>query len=347
MDDATVLRKHGYVLGRRLGEGSYGKVKSAYSEQLKTDVAVKIIDKKKVSVKVLKKFLPRELEILRVVNHKNIVKTYRTFVNSNGKIYIVMELAIHGNLREYIKFTGSLLENVAQKMFHQLTMAIKYCHDINIVHRDLKCENLLLDINYNIKLSDFGLSRYCVCDEKGTAFLCETFCGTASYTAPEVLQHIPYQPKTSDIWSMGIILFVMVCGYKPYDASNIRQMIRAQKAHNIFFPGHKCLTPECKELVFCILHPDAMKRLTVEEILSHPWMQPTKPEGTGDKNKDGECCQTEPLQKEQPKTTSRLDTKNAPQSQDKAEGEKIEAKSEAAHVRADAEEITEGRRGTI
>ncbi|XP_043925597.1 testis-specific serine/threonine-protein kinase 1-like [Protopterus annectens] len=286
MDDAKFLKQHGYIMGLTLGEGSYATVKSAYSKQLKADIAVKIIDKKKVNDDdIWEKFLPRELEILKLVNHKNIVKTYEMFENHSGKIYIIMELAVHGDLQKYIQSRGTLPEDMSQKMFLQLTMAIKYCHEINIVHRDLKCENLLLDSNYNIKLSDFGFSRYCACDEKGCIILSQTFCGTVAYAAPEMLQNKPYQPKISDIWSMGVVLFEMIFGSMPFDGSNIKQIVRVQKKHKVNFPRSKCVTSECKDLIVCLLHPAAKKRPTIETILAHPWMRPTKPESADDGKK--------------------------------------------------------------
>ncbi|XP_043925598.1 testis-specific serine/threonine-protein kinase 1-like [Protopterus annectens] len=341
MDDATVLKEHGYVMGRRVGEGAFAKVKSAYSEQLKASVAVKIINKKKIPADFLEKFLPREIEITTLVNHKSIVKTYETFVNSNGKIYIIMEYAVNGDLMEYIYSQGSLPEDKAHKMFYQLTMAIKYCHDINIVHRDLKCENLLLDVNYNIKLTDFGFSRCCAYDEEGHILLSKTFCGTSGYTAPEVLQRVPYQPKISDIWSMGVILFIMISGYMPYDSSNIKRLVCAQKMHKLRFPKFKHVTPECKDLIFGILHPDLWKRLTIEAILAHHWMKPTTLESANDRKRDGECSQTVQQQNENPNTDSKPGN-NVSKSQDKTENANTEAKSEATQLRTDIEESKGG-----
>ncbi|XP_043910862.1 testis-specific serine/threonine-protein kinase 2-like [Protopterus annectens] len=335
MNDSKVLRKHGFVIGISLGEGTYAKVKSAYSKRLKEDVAVKIIDKKKAPADFLEKFLPREMEILKIVNHEYIVKTYEVFENPNGKIYVIMELAVHGNLLEYIQSRESLPEDVARKMFHQLTTAIKYCHDINIVHRDLKCENLLLDINYNIKVSDFGFSKQCAFDEEGQIVLCKTFCGSIAYAAPEVLQGIPYQPKLCDIWSMGIVLFIMVCGSMPYDDSNIKRMVRAQKAQRLDFPRSKCVTSVCKDLIFGILHPDMLTRLTLEEILVHPWMHPTKLESSDIEKKDGECSQTEHQQREQLKTDSKSNVIHRSKSQNKGEN-KTRVTSEATHLKPDA-----------
>ncbi|XP_059511964.1 testis-specific serine/threonine-protein kinase 1-like [Myotis daubentonii] len=300
MDDAAVLKRRGYILGINLGEGSYAKVKSAYSERLKFNVAVKIIDRKRAPTDFLEKFLPREIEILIMLNHRSIVKTYEIFETSEGKVYIIMELGVQGDLLDFIKSRGALREDDARKKFHQLSLAIKYCHDLDIVHRDLKCENLLLDKDFNIKLSDFGFSKRCLRDESGLLILSKTFCGSAAYAAPEVLQGIPYQPKVYDIWSLGVILYIMVCGSMPYDDSNIKKMLRIQKEHRVNFPRSKHLTNECKDLIYRMLQPDVNRRLHIEEILSHTWVQP-KPRGL---SKEGVgLLGTEPPQVPEPSRT--------------------------------------------
>ncbi|XP_012506421.1 PREDICTED: testis-specific serine/threonine-protein kinase 2-like [Propithecus coquereli] len=276
MDDATVLRKKGYIVGINLGKGSYAKVKSAYYECLKFNVAVKIIDCKKTPTDFAERFLPREMDILATVNHRSIIKTYEIFETSDGRIYIVMELGVQGDLLEFIKCRGALHEDVARKMFHQLYSAVKYCHGMDVIHSDLKCENLLLNQDFNIKLSDFGFSKRCLQDGSGRITLSKTFCESAAYAAPEVLQGIPYQPKVYDIWSLGVILYIMVCGSMPYDDSDIKKMLHIQKEHRVDFPLSNNLTGECKDLIYRMLQPDVNRWLHIDKILSHSWLQPPK-----------------------------------------------------------------------
>ncbi|NXN41181.1 TSSK1 kinase, partial [Rhinoptilus africanus] len=223
------LGKKGYSLSEMLGEGSYGKVKSAYSDRLKCNVAIKIINKKKTPQDFLERFLPREIEALKRLHHPSIIETYEIFESSAGKVYIVMELGEKGNLLDYIKITGAMKEDIARIKFNQLASAVKHCHDLDIAHRDLKCENILLDENLNIKLSDFGFSKSLSRDENGKTILSKTFCGSAAYAAPEVLQGIPCDPKISDMWSLGVILYTMVYALMPFDDSNVRNMISIQK----------------------------------------------------------------------------------------------------------------------
>ncbi|XP_073415251.1 testis-specific serine/threonine-protein kinase 2 [Dendrobates tinctorius] len=278
MDDSAVLKMKGYTVGISLGKGSYAKVRAAFSEKMKCCVAVKVIDRSKASPDFLQKFLPREMEIVTVLNHDSIIKTYEIFETSVGKVYIVMELGAQGDLLEFIKKRGPMPEDVARKLFHQLASAVKYCHDLDIVHRDLKCENILLDKEFNIKLSDFGFARRIDDNQK----LSKTFCGSAAYTAPEVLQGIPYEPKVCDIWSLGVILFIMVSGSKPYDDSNIKMMLRVQKEQHIVFPSSKHFSSACKDLIYRMLQPNVRQRITIDEILNHKWLQPiAKPKGSG------------------------------------------------------------------
>uniref|UniRef100_A0AAZ3R4M6 non-specific serine/threonine protein kinase n=1 Tax=Oncorhynchus tshawytscha TaxID=74940 RepID=A0AAZ3R4M6_ONCTS len=167
--------------------GSYAKVKSTYSERLKTNVAIKIINRKRAPPDCFEKFLPRELDILASLNHRNIV-------------YMIMELGVQGDLLEFIKFRGALPEDFTRKLFKQLSLAIKFTHALDVVYRDLKCENLLLDQDFNLKVADFGFARRIKYDEDGQMILSKTFCGSG----------VPYNPKVYDVWSMGVILFPMM-----------------------------------------------------------------------------------------------------------------------------------------
>lgn len=224
--DTVVLKKRGYSLGDTLGEGSYGKVKAAYSHRLKRKVAIKIIDKKKISQNVLEKFLPREMEALMRLHHPSIIETYEIFETSSGKVYIVMELGEKGSLLSYLTSHGAMDESVARGKFQQLASAIKHCHDLDFAHRDLKCDNILLDNDLNFKLSDFGFSKPLARDENGKTVLSSTFCGSLAYSAPELLEHIPCDPRISDMWSLGIILYAMLFASQPLIAPTSRRCSR-------------------------------------------------------------------------------------------------------------------------
>lgn len=293
MDDTVVLGKKGYSLNNSLGQGSYGKVKCAYCDRLKCNVAIKIINKRKTPRDYLEKFLPREIEALRRLDHPSIIKTYEVFETPAGKIYIVMELGEKGDLLSYIRITGAIKEDSACIMFQQLASAIKYCHDMDFAHRDLKCENILLREDLNIKLSDFSFSRFLSRDENGRIILSKTYCGSAAYAAPEVLEGIPYDPRISDIWSLGVILYTMVYAVMPFDDSKPRKMICLQKQQKIPFPNSKHVTVEFTDLISHLLQPNISQRFHVDEVLKHSWFHTPKsmiPSPTP-AAEEGECSQ--------------------------------------------------------
>ncbi|XP_009706993.1 PREDICTED: testis-specific serine/threonine-protein kinase 2-like, partial [Cariama cristata] len=193
----------------------------------------------------------------------------------------------------YIRYGGAMKEDIARIKFQQLASAVKHCHDLDLAHRDLKCENILLDEDFNIKLSDFGLSKLLSWDENGRIILSKTSCGSAAYAAPEVLQGIPCDPRISDMWSLGVILYTMVYALMPFDDSNIRKMVCIQKRQRIPFPNSKYLTAECKDLICHLLQPDVSRRLCIDEVLKHSWLQ--TPESLIPSPlpaaKEGECSQ--------------------------------------------------------
>ncbi|GBN96943.1 Testis-specific serine/threonine-protein kinase 1, partial [Araneus ventricosus] len=217
------LEEYGFTLGRVLGQGSYCKVRSAIYEG--EEVAVKVITRDKLSHEFSTKFLPREIEVLSKINHENIVKVHKIF-NFPKKVYIFMEL-IEDDLLGYVRSRGRLKESEARHFFEQMVSAMKYLHSLNIAHRDLKCENIMIDENHRIKIIDFGFCRSTV-DSNKRRRLSETFCGSTAYAAPEVLQGLPYNPMMYDVWSMGCVLYIMTTGMMPFDDSHIRKMVQLQ-----------------------------------------------------------------------------------------------------------------------
>ncbi|XP_036451530.1 testis-specific serine/threonine-protein kinase 1-like [Colossoma macropomum] len=301
MNDSEVLKKRGYTLGISLGEGSYAKVKSAYSQHLKTSVAIKIINRKTAPQDFLEKFLPREMDILPSLNHSNIVKTFEIFDTSQGKVYMVMELAVQGDLLELIKARGALPEDFCRKLFRQLSLAIQFIHNLDIAHRDLKCENLLLDKDFNLKVSDFGFSKKLEY-EGDQMVLSRTFCGSMAYAAPEVLHGFPYDPKVYDVWSMGVVLFIMMCGSMPYDDSNIKKMLRIQREHRVDFPHSASVPSECKDLICRMLHPNVARRIEICSILEHSWLQKKSKASEGIRARPSKACHKN-RSKEEPRTS--------------------------------------------
>ncbi|CAH0550966.1 unnamed protein product [Brassicogethes aeneus] len=239
----TVLETHGYFLGKTIGTGSYAtvrtygdnithlydsnhhKIKVARSDRHDSDVAIKIVSKFSAPADYLKKFLPREIEVVKGLRHPNLIRFLQA-IETTHRVYIVMEYAKNGSLLDIIRKDQYIDEIRARKWFRQLVDAVDYCHERGVVHRDIKCENMLMDVEWNIKLSDFGFARGHLKPKNGQLPLSETFCGSYAYASPEILRGIPYQPQYADIWSMGVVLFAMVYGRLPFDDSNYRELIK-------------------------------------------------------------------------------------------------------------------------
>ena len=263
------LYRHGYILGRTLGSGSYAKVKSARSVKLNKEVAIKIFSKRSAPTDFLEKFLPREIEAMRKVEHKNCVKLHDV-IYTDDYTFMIMELAEGGDLLDFINSRKYLSEKTARILFSDLVSGISQCHLMKIVHRDLKCENLLLDSQQRLKISDFGFAR----PHEGKKL--ETYCGSRAYAPPEIIMGEPYNGEMADIWSMGVILYAMVAGRLPFKDSDAASLL-SEISRRIYFPSR--LSDECKDLIQAILTFNPKERLTLAEIKSHPWMTKSSADG--------------------------------------------------------------------
>ncbi|KAF3833288.1 hypothetical protein F7725_026953 [Dissostichus mawsoni] len=168
-------------------------------------------------------------------------------------------------------FKSNLGRACSAKLFTQLCEAVQYLHNSDVVHRDLKCENLLLDKQHNLKVCDFGFSKR-LTHAHGHVVLSETFCGTSTYAAPEISRNVPYDPKVSDVWSMGVVLYMMLHASMPYDATNVRKMVRIQIQHIVNFPDAPSVSPEAKDLIRTMLNPVVEQRTIISNILQSSWM---------------------------------------------------------------------------
>ncbi|PNT65936.1 hypothetical protein BRADI_3g04630v3 [Brachypodium distachyon] len=265
MEDRRTILMERYEIGRHLGQGNFAKVYYARNLISGQGVAIKIIDKDKVSRVGLMVQIKREISIMRLVRHPNVLKLFEVMA-SKSKIYFVLEYAKGGEL--FNKITkGKLSEDAARKYFHQLISAVDYCHSRGVYHRDLKPENLLLDENENLKVSDFGLSA--LAESTRQDGLLHTTCGTPAYVAPEVLSRRGYDGAKADIWSCGVILFVLVAGFLPFHDTNLIEMYR-----KISRAEYRCPRPfsvELKDLLYKILDPDPSTRASISRIKRSAW----------------------------------------------------------------------------
>ncbi|XP_050941786.1 CBL-interacting serine/threonine-protein kinase 9 isoform X2 [Cucumis melo] len=265
---ATRTRVGKYELGKTLGEGTFAKVKFAKNVENGDYVAIKILDREKVLRHRMVEQIKREISTLKVVKHPNVCKIYEVMA-SKSKIYIVLEYVDGGELFDKIAAKGRLKEDEARKYFHQLINAVDYCHSRGVYHRDLKPENLLLDSHDVLKVSDFGLSAFSQ-QVRGDGLL-HTACGTPNYVAPEVLNDKGYDGTSSDLWSCGVILFVLMAGFLPFDEPNLMCLYRKISKADFAFPSW--FSNGAKKLVRRILDPDPTTRISIAEIQEDPWFK--------------------------------------------------------------------------
>lgn len=246
-----------YTLGKVIGEGAYGKVRIGTHRLTATRVAIKQIPK------AMSASLTREIHHHRQLHHPHIAQMYEVIATENS-IWIVTELCSGGELFDFLVEKGRLDETEAKFIFGQLCLAVAYLHNKGIVHRDLKLENVLLDERCRVKLGDFGFTREF---EKNTFM--ETFCGTTGYASPEMLQCKKYTGPEVDIWSLGVILYCLLTGMLPFDDDD--ESVMRDKIIQGDFEDPTWLSTESRDLIKNLLQKDSTQRLTLPQILAHPW----------------------------------------------------------------------------
>ncbi|KAK7294840.1 hypothetical protein RJT34_17737 [Clitoria ternatea] len=266
MEQGSVLMQR-YELGRLLGQGTFAKVYHARNLITGMSVAIKVVDKEKILKVGMISQIKREISVMRIVRHPHVVELYEVMA-SKTKIYFVMEYAKGGELFNKV-VKGKLKVDVARRYFQQLISAVDYCHSRGVCHRDLKPENLLLDENENLKVSDFGLSA--LADSKCQDGLLHTTCGTPAYVAPEVINRRGYDGIKSDIWSCGVILYVLLAGHLPFHDSNLMEMYRKISKGEFKFP--KWFAPDVRRLLSRILDPNPKTRISMAKIMESSWFK--------------------------------------------------------------------------
>ena len=254
-----------YKYGRILGRGAFGKVNLGLHLLTGRLVAIKTINKEKIESEAHRKKIKIETKIMKKLSKsKNIVKIFETF-ETKKHICIVMEYICAGDLLSYIKKRTKLTESVAKFIYKQIILALKFIHNNNIVHRDIKLDNILIDLDNNIKICDFGVSKIYKKDD----IILEQ-CGTPAYMAPEILKNNGYKGEGVDIWSSGVVLYAMLSGTVPFKGENLNEL------NDIILKGKykkiNDLSTECTNLIEKILEVEPSKRITIDEILKHPWL---------------------------------------------------------------------------
>lgn len=260
---------HGrYELGRVLGQGTFAKVYVARNLRTDKKVAMKVVDKEKVIKVGMTEQVKREISVMKMVSHPNIVELHEVMA-TKSKIYFAMELVRGGELFSKIAQSGRLREDAARSYFRQLISAVDFCHSRGVYHRDLKPENLLLDDAGNLKVADFGLSAFA--DHVRADGLLHTTCGTPAYVAPEVIGKKGYDGAKADLWSCGVILYVLLAGSLPFQDDNIITMYR--KMHRGDFRCPPWFSTDARRLVTKLLDPNPSTRIIVANLIETPWFK--------------------------------------------------------------------------
>ncbi|MCQ2817447.1 MAG: protein kinase, partial [archaeon] len=259
----TIKIIENFELGKQIGEGTFGKVKVATHMPTGEKVAIKILEKDKIEQDDAER-ISREIKFLKELNHPNIIKIYQ-IIDDHRNYNIIMELANGGELFNYIVKHRRLHEDMASIFYMQIIQGLSFMHQHCIVHRDIKPENLLLKEDDVLTIIDFGLSN----KYKPGKFL-RTSCGSPCYAAPEMIKNRPYNGLMVDIWSSGIVLYAMVCGYLPFEHKNNMVLYDKILSGNYELPDK--LGENVKDLIRKILVTDPKKRIKMEDILQHPFL---------------------------------------------------------------------------
>lgn len=254
-----------YKLLNTIGEGGFSIVKLAYDEVNRKTYACKIMVRSQLDTVTNLRNFEREIRLQQQLHHVRVIELV-DILKDHDYFYIILEYAAHGDLFEYIDTRSNLSEHQAKRVFMQIVDGIEYIHSQCVCHRDLKPENILLDEFDNVKISDFGLSKII---EENT--LTSTPCGSPCYMSPESLSGKPYDGMASDIWSLGVILFAMLTGRLPWTHRKNQKLLFQQIREGDYkIPLN--LSSACRDLIYCMMCTDPSKRISIDEIRSHPWV---------------------------------------------------------------------------
>ncbi|EDV21411.1 uncharacterized protein TRIADDRAFT_30306, partial [Trichoplax adhaerens] len=257
-----------YQVLELLGKGGFGCVYKGKSKVTGQLVAVKMIDKQKAIDADMIARVVKEVEIHCQLKHPSIVELYNYFEDSNY-VYLIMELCEKGEFQHHLKAKGKIAEDQARRFLAQIVKGLLYLHSHDIVHRDLSLSNLLLTNDLDVKISDFGLATKLAV--RGETHL--TMCGTPNYISPEIANRSPHGLE-SDVWSLGCILYTFLVGKPPFDTKAIRTTLNKVVSGSYTIPPHLCA--ESEDLINRLLQQDPLKRIPLQDILEHPFMNPNK-----------------------------------------------------------------------
>ncbi|CAL8078445.1 unnamed protein product [Calicophoron daubneyi] len=251
-----------FSIGKQLGRGKFGTVFLARMRESRFVCAIKVIFKRQIVKHRLEHQVRREVEIMCHLKHPHILQLYSYFHDAK-RIYLVLEYAYYGQMYSELRRLGRFSESRAATYVDQLCDALIYCHKMRVIHRDIKPENLLIGIDQELKLSDFGWSVH------APSLRRQTMCGTMDYLAPEMVTGAPHDERV-DHWTVGILCYEMLCGHPPFEHEDSDETYVCIKNVKYTFPS--VITPPARDLISKILQRRPEDRLSLENIRTHPWI---------------------------------------------------------------------------
>ena len=253
--------------GKKIGKGAFSVIYKGTHKVTDKVFAIKEISYENLNK--IKNTIKREFTVMKKLNHPNIIKLHEVFFDSENKnVYLVLDYYKRGDLYNFLK-GKPLKEKYAKKYMRQLASGLKYLHENNIIHRDLKLKNILVTDSNDIVISDFGFARD---GDSNTMF--DTLCGSPMYMAPEIMTHKSYDNK-SDLWSVGVIMYELLFGTTPYHAKNMIQLMKKIKKRDVIIPEEYAglISDECKELLLSLLHRNPRRRINWDNFFTHKWFE--------------------------------------------------------------------------
>eukprot|EP00831_Metopus_contortus_P068058 TRINITY_DN6080_c0_g1_i1.p1 TRINITY_DN6080_c0_g1~~TRINITY_DN6080_c0_g1_i1.p1 ORF type:complete len:341 (-),score=44.17 TRINITY_DN6080_c0_g1_i1:63-1085(-) len=263
-----------YKLLNPIGKGAFGKVTLAIHKLSGKHVAIKIVDKERIADEYSRNKLLREIYILKKIKHVNVIRLMEVFENTK-QVFIVMEYAGSGDLLHFVKSKKFLSEKEARPIFRQIVYGLAHIHSRNVVHRDVKLDNILLDEDGGVKICDFGVSK--IIDKSQLIF---DQCGTPAYLAPEIILNKGYKGYTVDHWSLGVMLYAMLSGTVPFRAPNMKELHKLIIEGKFNYPVW--ISPKAQDLINGLIVTEPEERLSLPEVLGHPWLLEEKLEDSSD-----------------------------------------------------------------
>lgn len=254
-----------YVFGDMLGSGSFSTVFKILNTRNRQTYACKVVPRSNLADEGDQNRFQREINAMAFIRHENLIALHDFFFDDTN-FYLVMDLCAGGELHTYLCKNGRIDEPTAALIFRQFAAGVAYCHSFGVAHRDLKPENILFDVFPRVKVSDFGLCGYITGEIK-----MQTFCGSPCYCSPECLCRIPYDGRSADVWSLGVILYVMVTGQNPWNISNTSLMLHQILRGSYHLPDF--LSQSLTNLISNMLKVNPSERFTMQDVLAHSWLK--------------------------------------------------------------------------